>query len=103
MEKALRVKRLWLSGSPGKTRTCNLLVNSQTLLPIELPGSAYNSVSNFKEQRNQLPGLSLQPIPLQRERYPARAGLPGSANQITYISIEHTNVISCLRSVPPRA
>ena len=140
MEKALRVKRLWLSGSPGKTRTCNLLVNSQTLLPIELPGSAYNSVSNFKEQRNQLPGLSLQPIPLQRERYPALAGLPivysvsnfkeqrnqlpglslqpiplqrerypalaglpGSTYQITYISIEHTNVISCLRSVPPRA
>ena len=80
MEKALRVKRLWLSGSPGKTRTCNLLVNSQTLLPIELPGSAYNSNLYSKEQYNQLPGLSLQPIPLQRERYPALAGLPGSAN-----------------------
>ena len=35
------MKRLYLSGSPGKTRTCNLLVNSQPLLPIELPGSAY--------------------------------------------------------------
>jgi hypothetical protein len=47
-----------------------------------LPGSAYNSLSNFKEQCNQLPGLSMQPIPLQRERYPARAGLPGSANHL---------------------
>lgn len=76
MEKALRVKRLWLSGSPGKTRTCNLLVNSQTLLPIELPGSAYNSESNFKEQRNQLTGS-------QPATYPVTTGtLPGSANHL---------------------
>lgn len=27
------------TGSPGRTRTCNLLVNSQPLLPIELPGN----------------------------------------------------------------
>ena len=48
MGEALQSKRLVLSGSPGKTRTCNLLVNSQPLLPIELPGSAFH----IKEQRN---------------------------------------------------
>ena len=25
-------------GSPGRTRTCNLVVNSHPLLPVELPG-----------------------------------------------------------------
>jgi hypothetical protein len=27
------------SGSPGRTRTCNLVVNSHPLLPVELPGN----------------------------------------------------------------
>jgi hypothetical protein len=26
-------------GSPGRTRTCNLVVNSHPLLPVELPGN----------------------------------------------------------------
>ena len=77
--KGASTKRLVI-GSPGKTRTCNLLVNSQTLLPIELPGSAYNSVSNFKEQCNQLPGLSLQPIPLHGNAIPLGRDYRGVQN-----------------------
>ena len=48
IKKALYPKRLVLSGSPGKTRTCNLLVNSQPLLPIELPGSTFFLLKNIK-------------------------------------------------------
>ena len=43
IKKALHAKRLAYSGSPGRTRTCNLLVNSQPLLPIELPGNVAKS------------------------------------------------------------
>jgi hypothetical protein len=62
------LKRL-VFGSPGKTRTCNLLVNSQTLLPIELPGNNLFS-QNMSLPKSKLPNmaLSLQPIPFQGDQ-----------------------------------
>jgi hypothetical protein len=52
-------------GSPGKTRTCNLLVNSQTLLPIELPGNTY--IHNIKEPVN-LPASAELLLPIELPR-----------------------------------
>ena len=46
--------------SPGRTRTCNLLVNSQTLLPIELPGSGLSHLTG---------GRTCNLSRLRRERY----------------------------------
>ncbi len=44
-------EHLFTFGSPGRTRTCNLLVNSQPLLPIELPGNIHYLI-HYKPERH---------------------------------------------------
>src|SRR6476661_668254 len=41
------IELIWLSGAPGMTRTCDLLVRSQTLYPTELRAQRSRSLINL--------------------------------------------------------